>query len=70
MKRLVLSLAICLLLIPVFAEDWITIYNDNLSLVRSRFELELKEGRQEYNFSDITSRINPASVIVTGGGIR
>ena len=69
MKRFMLILAICLFLIPVFAEDWITIYNDNLSLVRSRFELELKEGRQEYNFSDI-SRINPASVIVTGGGIR
>jgi len=52
------------------AEDWLTIYNDDLSLVRSRFELELNDGRQEINYSDITSRLEPASVIVTGGGIR
>jgi hypothetical protein len=65
-----LILAISLILIPAFAEDWITIYNDDLSLVRSSFELDLKEGRQDYNFDDITNRIMPASVIVTGGGIR
>ncbi|MDY0152773.1 MAG: DUF4139 domain-containing protein [Candidatus Cloacimonas sp.] len=70
MKRLMLILAISLILIPAFAEDWITIYNDDLSLVRSSFELDLKEGRQDYNFDDITNRIMPASVIVTGGGIR
>ncbi|MDD2332440.1 MAG: DUF4139 domain-containing protein, partial [Candidatus Cloacimonetes bacterium] len=48
-----------------FAEDWLTIYNDDLSLVRTSFELQLDEGRQSYNFDDITSRIEPASVIVT-----
>jgi len=48
----------------LMSADWITIYNDDLSLVRSSFELKLKDGRQEYNFSDITSRIDPASVIV------
>lgn len=70
MKRLILLALVSLCLIPAFAEDWITIYNDDLSLVRSKFELDLKEGRQDYNFDDITSRIMPASVIVTGGGIR
>ncbi|GAB1468472.1 DUF4139 domain-containing protein [Candidatus Cloacimonadota bacterium] len=70
MKRFTLLMLISLILIPLFAEDWITIYNDDLSLVRSRFELNLENGRQEYNFDDITSRIKPASVIVTGGGIR
>ena len=54
------------------AEDWITIYNDDLSLVRSNFELTLQEGRQDYNFDDITSRIESESVIVQSlkGGIR
>lgn len=47
-----------------YAEDWITIYNDDLSLVRSNFELDLKQGRQEYNYTDITSRIASESVIV------
>lgn len=70
MKQLLLIIALCLSMLPALAEDWITIYNDDLSLVRSKFELELDAGRREYNYSDITSRINPASVIVTGGGIR
>ncbi len=70
MKHILLALALSLVLLPLLAEEWITIYNDDLSLVRSRFELDLQNGRQEYNFDDITNRINPASVIVTGGGIR
>ncbi len=70
MKHILIALILSLVLLPLAAEDWITIYNDDLSLVRSQFELELEAGRQEYNFDDITSRIEPASVIVTGGGIR
>jgi len=70
MKKLLLIMAVSMLLVPAFAEDWLTIYNDDLSLVRSKFDLELEAGRQEYNFNDITSRIMPASVIVNGGGIR
>ncbi len=70
MKHILLVLALSMVLLPLAAEEWITIYNDDLSLVRSRFELDLQAGRQEYNFDDITSRIEPASVIVTGGGIR
>ncbi len=70
MKQFTIIMLLTLILIPVFGEDWITIYNDDLSLVRSRFELKLDAGRQEYNFDDITSRIKPSSVIVSGGGIR
>jgi len=70
MKHILIALILSLVLLPLAAEDWITIYNDDLSLVRSQFELELEAGRQEYNYDDITSRIEPASVIVTGGGIR
>ncbi|GAB1365213.1 DUF4139 domain-containing protein [Candidatus Cloacimonadaceae bacterium] len=70
MKHILIALILSLVLLPLAAEEWITIYNDDLSLVRSQFELELEAGRQEYNYNDITSRIEPASVIVTGGGIR
>lgn len=49
----------------LMAEDWLTIYNDDLSLVRSRFELTLKKGKQDFSFDDITSSISPASVIVS-----
>ncbi len=70
MKRSLAIVALVLMLVPLIAEEWITIYNDDLSLFRSRFVLELDSGRQDYNYSDITNRINPASVIVTGGGIR
>lgn len=46
------------------AEEWLTIYNDDLSLIRSQFDLDLEKGAQSYNFDQITSRIEPASVIV------
>lgn len=71
-KTLILALSLVALVLPIVAEDWITIYNDDLSLVRSNFELELKAGRQDYNFDDISSRINAPSVIVHSldGGVR
>ncbi|MDP2173622.1 MAG: DUF4139 domain-containing protein [Candidatus Cloacimonadaceae bacterium] len=71
-RKICLAMLLLLLAGIAFAEDWITIYNDDLSLVRSNFELQLKKGRQEINFDDITSRIQPVSVIVSalGGGIR
>ncbi len=70
--KLLLTVVLILLVGLAHAEDWITIYNDDLSLVRSNFELELKEGRQDYNFDNITSRIEAPSVIVHSleGGVR
>ncbi len=70
--RVIMLLIIVLLAAFAHAEDWITIYNDDLSLVRSNFELDLKAGRQDYNFDNITSRIEAPSVIVhsLGGGVR
>ncbi|MGC9362784.1 MAG: hypothetical protein ACP5F3_07640, partial [Candidatus Syntrophosphaera sp.] len=67
-----LILILLLLASLAWAEDWITIYNDDLSLVRSNFELDLEQGRQEYNFDNITSRIESRSVIVHSleGGVR
>jgi hypothetical protein len=64
-NSLLVVLVLSLMSVGLVAEDWITIYNDDLSLVRSQMDLELQEGRQEYNYSDITSRINAASVIVS-----
>ena len=69
--RLILAaVLIAALALPLFAEDWITIYNDDLSLIRSKFELNLPMGKTRYHYDDITSRIMPASVIVGGNGIR
>jgi hypothetical protein len=72
MKHRLLWTALLLLslILPLTAEDWITIYNDDLSLIRSEIELDLVKGRQRYDFDDITSRISPASVIVRGDGVR
>ncbi|MDD4668101.1 MAG: DUF4139 domain-containing protein [Candidatus Cloacimonetes bacterium] len=72
MRNRVLLIAILLAVcaVPLLAEDWITIYNDDLSLIRSTFELNLPAGRTRYNYDDITSQIMPASVIVNGSGIR
>lgn len=69
-RVLLLTLLSIILALPLLAEEWITIYNDDLSLIRSKFELNLPQGRSKYNFDDISSRIDPTSVIVTGNGIR
>jgi len=49
-------------------KDWLTIYNDDLALVRSRFKLNLEKGSQFYNFNQITSRIKTESVVVNSTG--
>ncbi len=72
LRKIIFTLILVLMAAFACAEDWITIYNDDLSLVRSNFELELQAGRQDYNFDNITSRIDAPSVIVhsLGGGVR
>ena len=64
-RYLIISLILILSAVPLLAEDWLTIYNDDLSLIRSQFELNLKSGFQNYSYDDITSRIMPTSVIVS-----
>ena len=70
LRHILIAVLLLSFVLPLLAEDWITIYNDDLSLIRSSFNLDLKNGRQKYNFDDITSRIMPSSVIVNGDGIR
>lgn len=65
-----IALMILIMTLPLLAEDWLTIYNDDLSLIRSKFTLDLPKGISNYNYDDITSRIDPASVVVTGSGVR
>ena len=64
-NKILVSILLLLIGTMLLAEDWLTIYNDDLSLVRSTFDLDLQAGRQEYNFDMITSRIQPSSVIVS-----
>ena len=64
-NKILFGILLLLMSSLLLAEDWLTIYNDDLSLVRSTFEIELEAGRQEYNFDQITSRIQPSSVIVS-----
>jgi hypothetical protein len=66
MKRS-LILTTCILILcsaGLCAKDWLTVYNDDLALVRSQFDLSLDKGSQYYNFDQITSRISTESVIV------
>ncbi|MDD3563035.1 MAG: DUF4139 domain-containing protein [Candidatus Cloacimonetes bacterium] len=70
LRHILTAVLLLSLVLPLLAEDWITIYNDDLSLIRSSFSLDLKQGRQNYNYDDITSRIMPSSVIVKGTGLR
>jgi len=65
MKRSV-TIVILLSLIGILsALDQLTVYNQDLALVRTTVKLQLSKGAQDYNFSDITSSIQPASVIIT-----
>lgn len=69
-RSCLIVLMILLMSLPLLAEDWLTIYNDDLSLIRSKFTLDLPAGKSNYNYDDITSRIEPASVVVRGSGVR
>ncbi len=68
MKKLIITFLIVFSILVCFARDWLTIYNEDLALVRTQMELSLNKGEQFYNFDQITSRINPASVIISSLG--
>ncbi len=58
-----------LLCAPAFAKDagdvedlYITIYNGDLALVREMRSFELSQGRQDFILSDVSGRLNPATV--------
>ncbi|MDO9578552.1 MAG: DUF4139 domain-containing protein [Candidatus Cloacimonadales bacterium] len=63
MRQILIALLV-ILAFSLYANDQITIYNDNFSLVRSSLELKLEKGLQSYFMDDIPSTIEAASVII------
>ncbi|MGD8394755.1 MAG: DUF4139 domain-containing protein, partial [Candidatus Eiseniibacteriota bacterium] len=44
----------------------VTVYNQDLAVVRDTREVELRAGRTELRFSDVAARIDPTSVHLAG----
>jgi hypothetical protein len=61
---LVILMASCLLVMakPAFAEVSVTVYNQDLGLIKDIRELEFQKGRSIIQFTDVASRIDPTSV--------
>ncbi len=47
----------------------VTIYNDNLALVKDKRRVELTGGRQRLSFVDVSAQIRPETALLTGGGV-
>ena len=60
----VFFLALILTFAFLQAEDQVTIYNENFSLIRSSLTLDLKDGLQSYFMDNIPSTIEANSVII------
>ncbi|HOQ80941.1 MAG TPA: hypothetical protein PLH63_07735, partial [Candidatus Cloacimonadota bacterium] len=62
-KKLVFIISIILCMIPLNAEENLTIYNDNFAVFRTKLEIQLEKGLQSYLYSDIPAQIEPISLI-------
>ncbi len=66
MKRFIFILMVFILVSDVFSADSkdvaITIYNDNLALVREVRPIEFQKGIFDYRYTDVPSKIDPTSV--------
>ena len=64
--RIVLCLAFCLIAWPsLFAageQVAVTVYNENIGLVKELREISIAQGESEVDFKDVPSRIDPTSV--------
>ena len=47
----------------------VTIYNDNLALVKDKRRIDLTGGRQRLSFVDVSAQIRPETALLTGAGI-
>ena len=64
-KNILFTIIIFLAGYPVFVtgeEVSVTVYNNDLALVRETRLIELKKGVQEYQFQDVAAKIDPTSV--------
>ena len=73
MKRLWLALLVTLAAAPVAAADrelTVTVYNQNLGLVKDVRSLELGTGKRTFRLTDVSAQIDPTSVhlVPTSGG--
>jgi hypothetical protein len=48
----------------------VTIYNENLALVKDRRRVELTGGAQRLSFVDVSAQIRPETALLTGGGVQ
>lgn len=64
MKLKIMIIIVLLSVIQLSAQDQVTIYNDNFSLVRTSLTLKLEKGLQDYFIDDIPSTIEANSVII------
>ncbi|MBM4398916.1 MAG: DUF4139 domain-containing protein [Candidatus Cloacimonetes bacterium] len=64
----ILTLIVLLSINLLVAKDWLTVYNEDLALVRTQMDIPLEKGAQFYNFDQITSRIKTESVVVKSLG--
>ncbi|HOE91968.1 MAG TPA: hypothetical protein PLV22_08325, partial [Candidatus Cloacimonadota bacterium] len=62
-KNLIFIISIILCIIPLNAEENLTIYNDNFAVFRTKLEIQLEKGLQSYLYSDIPAQIEPISLI-------
>src|SRR5450631_2648254 len=64
MKKIIPVLALTALILPVFAQPALTIYNQNFAVVRDTVPLDLKAGVNEVRFGNATAHVEPDSVIL------
>ena len=47
----------------------VTIYNENLALVKDRRRVDLTGGLQRLSFIDVSAQIRPETALLSGGGV-
>ena len=79
--RALAALALALAAPGVFAQELavplenqtavaVTIYNENLALVKDKRRVELTGGAQRISFIDVSAQIRPETALLTGGGVE
>ena len=48
----------------------VTIYNNDLALIQDRRPLNIPSGRSRQEFPDVSARIQPQTVTMTGDGLK
>lgn len=61
-RTLLVAFFLCLFPLSLIAEVSITIYNQDLSMVREKRKISIPKGKDEIRFQDVPSRIIPSSV--------